>query len=73
MQNGGDHQRMPRCATHNILNCKKSLISVSFRIHPPAIAAAHWQLGYARAIWSDGGRAWDRTTDPHGVNVVLYR
>jgi hypothetical protein len=21
----------------------------------------------------DGGRYWDRTSDPHDVNVVLYR
>ena len=28
---------------------------------------------YANLRDVDGGRYWDRTSDPHNVNVVLYR
>jgi integrase len=31
------------------------------------------KLGFPQSVEKDGGRHWDRTSDPYDVNVVLYR
>jgi integrase len=31
------------------------------------------KLGFPQSLGKDGGRHWDRTSDPYDVNVVLYR
>ena len=31
------------------------------------------KLGFPQSLGKDGGRYWDRTSDPYDVNVVLYR